>query len=160
MADTIAANASPTATMDAPNQAENYQNPHVDSVREQDILDQLLRPEVQDSLSELLNNLPKLTEMVTLLTRVYDMVRLVATDGVLLNDFTGGLLEAISPLQKKAKDIASAAIEANDRAQKDDSTISLFGLLKLLKDPQTQKLLRFVQAFMNVLSERERSKSL
>lgn len=159
MPETTAANASSTATMDEPNQSESNQDPHVDSVREQDILDLLLKPEVQASLGELLDNLPKLTEMVTLLTRVYDVGRLVATDGVLLNDFTGGLLEAVTPLQKKAKDIASAAIEANDRASKDDTTISVFGILRLLKDPQMQKLLRFVQSFMTVLSEREKTKS-
>lgn len=35
--------------------------------------------------------------------------------------------------------MAATAIEAKDRADESNEVISIFGLLKLLKDPQAQK---------------------
>ncbi|MBN2980881.1 MULTISPECIES: DUF1641 domain-containing protein [Cohnella] len=120
-----------------------------------DVLDQLMKPEVQESLTTLVENLPKLAELVTLMTKAYDFAQAVATDKVLINDFAQGIGEMAKPVVDKAKGIASAAIEANDRAQQDSATIGLFGLLKLLKDPQVQKSFRFAQAFLSVLAERQ-----
>ncbi|MEP9409609.1 DUF1641 domain-containing protein, partial [Peribacillus frigoritolerans] len=50
-----------------------------------DILDQLLKPEVQESLNTLVEQLPKLTELVNILTKSYDFAQSVATDDVLKN---------------------------------------------------------------------------
>lgn len=119
----------------------------------QDILDQLLKPEVQESLTVLVDNLPKLAEMVTFLTKAYDFAQQVATDKVLINDFAHGIGEFVKPVADKAKGIAAAAIEAGDRAQADTSTIGLFGILRMLKDPQVQKTLRFAQAFLGALAD-------
>ncbi len=126
------------------------------SAKQPDVLDQLMKPEVQESLTMLVENLPKLTEMVTLLTKTYDFAQSVATDRVLIDDLAGGMQEIVKPIQEKAKDYAAAAIEANDRAQADANTIGLFGLLRMLKDPQVQKMFRFGQAFLDVLAERQK----
>lgn len=121
--------------------------------KSQDVLDQLLKPEVQESLTVLVDNLPKLAEMVTFLTKAYDFAQQVATDKVLINDFANGIGEFVKPVTEKAKGIAAAAIEAGDRAQADSNTIGLFGILKMLKDPQVQKTLRFTQAFLGALAD-------
>lgn len=121
-----------------------------------EVLDQLLKPEVQQSLSTLVDSLPKLVEMMTTITKAYDFVQTVATDKVLINDFAQGIGEFIHPVQEKAKDIASAAIEAGERAKADTTTtIGVFGMLKMLKDPEVQKTLRFAQSFLDVLAERK-----
>ncbi|MUT68405.1 DUF1641 domain-containing protein [Paenibacillus sp. NEAU-GSW1] len=126
------------------------------SVRELDVLEQLLKPEVQSSLNTLVENLPKLAEMVTLLTKVYDVATTVANDKVLVNDMIHGAGDFIMPVVDKAKGLAAAAVEAGDRAQADaTTTIGLFGVLKMLKDPQVQATLRFAQSFLTVLSERK-----
>lgn len=127
------------------------------SVRELDVLEQLLKPEVQSSLNVLVENLPKLAEMVTMLTKVYDVAVTVANDKVLVNDMINGASEFVKPVADKAKGLASAAIEANDRSQADASTIGLFGLLKMMKDPQVQSAFRFAQKFLDVLSERKQN---
>jgi uncharacterized protein YjgD (DUF1641 family) len=123
-----------------------------------DVLTPFLKPEVQESLKVLAEHLPKLTEMAILLTKTYDFAQSVATDRVLIEDFKGGIQEFVKPVQEKVKDIASAAIEANDRAQASNETIGLFGLLKMLKDPQIQKVFRFAQAFLDVTSERQKQR--
>ena len=85
------------------------------SQSQRDLIDQLLKPEVQESLTVLV-------------------------------------------VKDTAKEIAATAIEAKDRADESNEVIGLFGLLKMLKDPQAQKLFRFVQSYLQIMSEREKQK--
>ncbi|MNZ49460.1 hypothetical protein D3C78_672290 [compost metagenome] len=125
-----------------------------------DVLDQLMKPEVQQSLTVLVDNLPKLAEMVTCMTKAYDFAQNIATDKVLINDFAQGIGEFVKPVQEKVKNVAAAAIEASDRSQEAaGTTVGLFAMLKMLKDPQVQQTLRFAQAFLNVMAERKNEKA-
>lgn len=121
-----------------------------------DVLEQLLKPEIQEALTALIDQLPKLVEMTVLLTKTYEFTQKVATDRVLIQDTVGGIMGVVEPLGEKAKHFASAAIEANDRAEKEDQTIGLFGMLRLLKDPELQKILRFGKAYLEILGERKK----
>lgn len=128
------------------------------SQEQRDLLDQLLKPEVQQSLTALVEQLPKLTELLNILNKTYDFAQLVATDDVLKNDTVGAITEMMDPITKTVKGIAANAIEAKDRAEGSNEIIGIFGLLRLLKDPQAQKLFRFVQAYLQVAAEREQQK--
>ncbi|MFC0210924.1 DUF1641 domain-containing protein [Paenibacillus chartarius] len=127
----------------------------VQDVIKTDVLDQLLKPEVQQSLSTLVEQLPKLTEMMTTLTKTYDFIQKVANDRILIQDMIGGIQEVVKPVEEKVKSYASAAIEASDRAEQSDAQIGLFGMLKLLKNPELQHMLRFAQAYLDILGERK-----
>ncbi|WHY55920.1 DUF1641 domain-containing protein [Peribacillus simplex] len=120
-----------------------------------DVLDQLLKPEVQESLNTLVEQLPKLTELVNILTKSYDFAQSVATDDVLKNDTVSAISEIATPVVHSVKGLAANAIEAKDRAEVNHDVIGLFGLLKMMKDPQAQKLFRFAQAFLEVSAERK-----
>ena len=126
---------------------------------QRELLDQLLDPEVQESLNTLVKELPKVTELVNMLSSTYDTVNAIATDDVLMSDTTEFLSELIHPVKSTAKDVAANAIEAKDMAEKSSETIGVFGLLKMLKDPQAQKLFRFVNAYLKVSGERNNQKS-
>ncbi|EAO55142.1 Hypothetical protein RBTH_03517 [Bacillus thuringiensis serovar israelensis ATCC 35646] len=119
-----------------------------------DVLDQLLKPEVQESLTTLVEQLPKLTELVNILTKSYDFAQTVATDEVLKSDTVGAITELVEPVKDTVKSMAATAIEAKDRADESTEVIGLFGLLKLLKDPQAQKMFRFVNAYLQISAER------
>ena len=82
-----------------------------------DILDHLLKPEVQNSLNALVEQLPKLTEMVNVLTEYYDVAQSLATDEVLKNDTVGAIKEVVEPVIGTVKNVAATAIEAKDRAE-------------------------------------------
>lgn len=120
-----------------------------------EILEQLLKPGVQEELTTLVEQLPKLTELANVLTKSYDFAQSVATDEVLKNDTVGAIQEMFEPIKDNVKSIAANAIEAKDRAEGRDEVIGLFGLLKMLKDPQAQKLFRFVNAYLQVAGERK-----
>ncbi|MDM5308294.1 DUF1641 domain-containing protein [Peribacillus frigoritolerans] len=120
-----------------------------------DVLDQLLKPEVQESLNTLVEQLPKLTELVNILTKSYDFAQSVATDDVLKNDTVSAISEIATPVVHSVKGLAANAIEAKDRAEANNDVIGLFGLLRMMKDPEAQKLFRFAQAFLEVSAERK-----
>ncbi|ETB69118.1 hypothetical protein A943_20480 [Bacillus sp. CPSM8] len=109
-------------------------------------------------MTVLVDQLPKLTELVNILTKSYDFAQSVATDEVLKNDTVGAITEILEPVKDTAKEIAATAIEAKDRADESNEVIGLFGLLKMLKDPQAQKMFRFVQSYLQIMSEREKQK--
>ncbi|MEK4739545.1 MULTISPECIES: DUF1641 domain-containing protein [Bacillus] len=119
-----------------------------------DVLDQLLKPEVQESLTTLVEQLPKLTELVNILTKSYDFAQTVATDEVLKSDTVSAITELVEPVKDTVKSMAATAIEAKDRADESNEVIGLFGLLKLLKDPQAQKMFRFVNAYLQISAQR------
>lgn len=119
-----------------------------------DVLDQLLKPEVQESLTILVDQLPKLTELVNVLTKSYDFAQSVATDKVLKSDTVGAITEMMEPVKHSVKNMAATAIEAKDRAEDSSEVIGLFGLLKMLKDPQAQKMFRFLNAYLQISAER------
>ena len=123
-----------------------------------DVLDQLLKPEVQESLTALVEQLPKLTELVNLLTKSYDFAQSVATDEVLKNDTVGAITELATPVVDSVKGLAASVIEAKDRADASKEVIGLFGLLKMVKDPEAQKLFRFANAFLQISAERNSQK--
>lgn len=126
--------------------------------QQKDILEQLLQPEVQQSLTTLVEQLPKLTELMTILTKSYDFAQSVATDEVLKNDTVAAITEIVEPVKETVKTVAQTAIEAKDRADSSTEIIGLFGLLKMLKDPQAQKLFRFANAYLQISEERNRQK--
>ncbi|OAB40784.1 DUF1641 domain-containing protein [Paenibacillus glacialis] len=118
-----------------------------------DLLDQLLKPEVQESLTSLIQQLPKLNEIINAMTKTYDFAHSVATDDVLKSDTVGAITEIVGPVAGSVKHIAANVIEAKDRAEKSQEVIGLFGLMKMLKDPQAQKMFRFVNAYLQVSEE-------
>ncbi|WP_342479741.1 DUF1641 domain-containing protein [Paenibacillus sp. FSL F4-0097] len=133
------------------------ESPKVAVSKEQmDVLEQLLKPEVQESLTVLVEQLPKLTELVGVLTKSYDFVQTVAADDVLKSDTVSAIKELAEPVVHSAKNMAATVIEAKDRANESNEVIGLFGLMKLLKDPQAQKLFRFVNAYLQVAGERSK----
>ena len=123
-----------------------------------DILDQLLNPEVQESLTALVEQLPKLTELVTVMTKSYDFFQAISTDEVLKSDTVGAISEIAGPVVGSLKNVAATTLEAKERAENSTESIGLFGLMKMMKDPQAQKMFRFINAFLQVNAENNKQK--
>lgn len=124
----------------------------------QELLEQLLKPEVQESLTTLIEQLPKINELLAVLTKSYDLAQSVATDEVLINDTVSFIKEIAEPVKDSLKNVAATAIEAKDRAEGNPERIGLFGMLQMVKNPQTQKYLRFLNAYLQLESERDSRK--
>lgn len=124
----------------------------------EDLLDQLLKPEVQESLTTLVEQLPQITQLVGALTKSLDFVQAVASDEVLKSDTVGAIKELAEPVVDSVKTMAATVIEAKDRANESSETISLFAMMRMIKDPQVQKMLRFMNAYLQVSGERNPQK--
>lgn len=125
---------------------------------DQALLEKLSNPEVQASLNTLVEQLPQLTELVNLLTKSYTVTKQLATDEVFKSDIVHATTEIVGPVIEGARSMALNAVEAKDRAEKSQEVIGVFGLMKMLKDPQAQKLFRFVSAYLEVCNERSNQK--
>ncbi|MCU9602538.1 DUF1641 domain-containing protein [Pallidibacillus thermolactis] len=133
---------------------ENVQTTDVQSVKdERELLEQLLKPEVQKSLTTLVELLPQLTDLVTTLAKSTETVKSLVTDERLQQDTVGAMKEFVGPVTNTVKQVAANVIEAKDRAEESQEVIGIFGLLKMLKDPQAQKLFRFLNAYLQVSAE-------
>ncbi|AIQ68402.1 MULTISPECIES: DUF1641 domain-containing protein [Paenibacillus] len=124
----------------------------------EDLLDQLLKPEVQESLTTLVEQLPQITQLVGALTKSLDFVQTVASDEVLKSDTVGAIKELAEPVVDSVKTMAATVIEAKDRANESSENITLFGMMRMIKDPQVQKMLRFMNAYLQVSGERNPQK--
>ncbi|WP_379153430.1 DUF1641 domain-containing protein [Paenibacillus sp. sgz5001063] len=120
----------------------------------EELMDQLLKPEVQESLTTLVEQLPQITQLIGALSKSLDFVQAVASDDVLKNDTVGAIKELAEPVVDRVKTMAATVIEAKDRANESSETISLFGMMRMIKDPQMQKMLRFMNAYLQVSGER------
>lgn len=133
---------------------ENVQTTDVQSEKdERELLERLLKPEVQKSLTTLVELLPQLTDLVTTLAKSTETVKSLVTDERLQQDTVGAMKEFVGPVTNTVKQVAANVIEAKDRAEESQEVIGIFGLLKMLKDPQAQKLFRFLNAYLQVSAE-------
>ncbi|WP_067932292.1 DUF1641 domain-containing protein [Alicyclobacillus kakegawensis] len=124
-----------------------------------EVFDLLLKPEVQQSLATLVENLPRIAGMVAVLNKVCDLAKEVLTDAEFMGAVDEMIREKAKPIQAKLGDLPSAIQEARQRAEASNAQIGLFGILRLLKEPVVQKNLRFVAALCEVLAERDAAKN-
>ncbi|WP_067922659.1 DUF1641 domain-containing protein [Alicyclobacillus shizuokensis] len=124
-----------------------------------EVFDLLLKPEVQQSLATLVENLPRIAGMVAVLNKVCDLTKEVLTDAEFMGAVDEMIREKTKPIQAKLGDLPSAIREAKQRAEASNAQIGLFGILRLLKEPVVQKNLRFVAALCEVLAERDAAKN-
>ncbi len=120
-----------------------------------DVMSQLLKPESQEALASLALQLPKLVELTNVLTKTYDLASQVAGDRVLVQDMVQGVLEMVKPIEEKVKGVATAVMEANERAERSEEEYGMFDVLRMLKEPELQHMLRFAQAYLEVTRERK-----
>ncbi|MCF8563386.1 DUF1641 domain-containing protein [Alicyclobacillus tolerans] len=122
---------------------------------ETDVFELIAQPEIQRSLIEIAQQLPKLAQVIHLLGKTYDVMEEVLQDPDLLEGLGRTVRQKTGPIQKKLDELSQVVQEAKLRASEDTGNISVFSLLGLLRDPVVQDNLRFVRAFLTVLSERE-----
>ncbi|MCL6627010.1 MAG: hypothetical protein K6T68_10570, partial [Alicyclobacillus shizuokensis] len=82
-----------------------------------EVFDLLLKPEVQQSLATLVENLPRIAGMVAVLNKVCDLAKEVLTDAEFMGAVDEMIREKTKPIQAKLGDLPSAIREAKQRAE-------------------------------------------
>lgn len=100
----------------------------------------------------LLEKMPKLVKYVNALENVADFVESIGKDKqsqqYLLNGVKGYIAST------KVENGIAVLREAKARAEHNHETVSIFSLIRLMKDPTVQKTLRFTQSLLEVLAEK------
>lgn len=112
-------------------------------------------PETVEALVILLEKLPKLAKMAVAVEQWFDFIQAVLQDKESLRQLMEGAKELSAPVTGPLRDTMSLLQEAKQRSAAKQETITLFALLKMLKDPTVQKGLQFAQAFLEVVGERK-----
>lgn len=106
------------------------------------------------ALSSIMEKLPRIAKSVELLDQISPFVEFISKRETLVS--FAEVLELVSdPVTCRIQEGMSMVKEAQRRAERDSSTISIFGLLRLLKDPSVQSGLKFIHAFLEVWQERK-----
>ncbi len=130
-----------------------------------DVMDQFTEPVNQfakialkqdnlQALGAIMEKMPRIAKTVELLDQISPFVEFISKRETLAS--FAEVLELISdPVTYRIQEGMSLVKEAQHRAEQDSSTISVFGVLKLLKDPAVQNGLKFIHAFLEIWQERK-----
>ncbi|UOF91183.1 hypothetical protein LSG31_02680 [Fodinisporobacter ferrooxydans] len=113
--------------------------------------------ETLEAIATFINKLPKIAEYLTVMEELMDLAQTVLSDKKTMEFMFKGVQSMTEPMQTKIKEGISLVEEAKIRANADSSTMSIFSVMKLLKDPMVQEGLKFTKAFLEVVSERKKT---
>ena len=122
-----------------------------------DAFELLLKPEYQEALHDIVEQLPKLAVVMSLFGKLYDVASEALTDGELMGSLEELLRQKTQPIKESYANLSWAAKEAKERAESETAPIGVFGILRMLKDPMVQKNLKLVSAFLSVMGERSKT---
>jgi len=120
-----------------------------------DISEVLLDEDVEQSLVTLLEQLPKLTSIISMASTAAGLLQEAVTDPELMDIAKDMTKEKLAPLQSRWLEAKEILRDTRLQAEQDTAYIGVFGLLRILKDPQVQKSLRYIQAFLRTLEARQ-----
>lgn len=115
--------------------------------------------ETLESAVVFIDKLPKIAKYMTAMERLLDTAESIFSDEQSLDNLFDGARELMAPWQDKLHDGVSLVQEARKRASDDKTPVTLFALMKWIKDPSVQRGLHFLKAFLSLLGERDTNKS-
>lgn len=118
-----------------------------------------LDKETIQSLFILLNKLPKLLKMLNIVETLFETLDATINDKQSVEYLASGLGSIVQPIQTRVQDAVTMVAQANELSKSDHTQMSIFGVLKLLKDPTVQQGLRFAKAFLDIASENKGTQS-
>ena len=137
-----------------------------------DVLDLVVQPEIKEFLATTIPMIPKITNIMRITSKLYDLTEELLKDTEILEILemdtiktaeavetvetakTAGPIHHLVP--EAIQDGVALVHEAQIRAESDSSKVGMIGLYRMLKDPTVQKNLRFMKAWLAIISERQK----
>ncbi|WLR51706.1 hypothetical protein LC040_02025 [Bacillus tianshenii] len=107
-----------------------------------------------EALLQLIEKLPVLMKWLSKAEEVGTFAEAVVKDEQSLASLKNSVEELINPAKGKAQEGVSLLTEVKQRAESSQGQISIFTIMRWLKDPTVQKTLSYVQAFLEVSAKR------
>ncbi|MCY0902505.1 MAG: DUF1641 domain-containing protein [Firmicutes bacterium] len=114
----------------------------------------LLNRQTLAALAALIGKLPKLVKYAGLAEQLIDTAEAVLSDKASLSYLADGVHDLAKPVRDRVESGRELWTEAQARAGRDQSPVTVLSLLKLLKDPQVQRGVHMLKALLVVSQER------
>lgn len=114
-----------------------------------------LNRDTVEAVLVLIDKLPKFVKYVSLVEQIIEVTKAVMSDKESFQHLVKGAKESVEPIQGKINVGISIIEEAKKRAEQDNAKVTVYSLIKLLKDPAVQQVVHFVKALLSVMSERD-----
>lgn len=111
--------------------------------------------ETVTAIVALFEKLPKLVQLIEQLENIIDFVTAVLNDEKSTEYLINNAKEQADPYLKKGKQGIELLEQIQVRAESNPQNISLFSLMKWIKDPAVQKGLNYAQATIDILNEKQ-----
>ena len=112
--------------------------------------------ETLEALVQLLEKLPKLVQLVEQLENIIDFVTDILQDDASLDYVTKNVEEYAAPLLEKKIQGQALWAEIQEKVKEQDKPIKLTTILKWLKDPNVQTGLKYINATLQVLNNKNK----
>ncbi|MDI9260269.1 DUF1641 domain-containing protein [Alicyclobacillus sendaiensis] len=106
------------------------------------------------ALAEILNALPTLVELMRPLLQFAEFAKAVLEDRASVEYLFASLTSEVESMQRRMEEARIIAREAGRVAAEDRTPVTVWSLLRLLKEPIVQKGLRYAKAFVQVAQDR------
>lgn len=113
-----------------------------------------IQVETLEAAMQLIEKLPMLLQVTNQLEAMFDFAKDVYQDEETKELIGRRVEEYVSPAKEKVEWSRATFEEVQRRVAEDDRQITLFSLMKWLKEPSVQHGLKYMQATIDVLSER------
>lgn len=111
--------------------------------------------ETVNAIISLVEKLPKLVELLDKMENVIDFATAILQDKQSTDYIMSEAKGYTDPLLDKGKDGLAFVQQVQVRAESNPQNISIFSLVKWIKDPAVQKGLNYAQAAIEVLNEKQ-----
>ncbi|SIT05827.1 DUF1641 domain-containing protein [Alicyclobacillus vulcanalis] len=112
------------------------------------------------ALAQVLNALPSLVELMKPLLPLVEFAKEVLEDRASVDYLFQSLGAELQPVKRVVDEVRATAREAREVAAQDRSPVTVWSLIRLLKEPMVQKGLRYAKAFVQVAQARADAPSL
>ncbi|WP_367306524.1 DUF1641 domain-containing protein [Alicyclobacillus acidocaldarius] len=106
------------------------------------------------ALAEILNALPTLVELMRPLLQFAEFAKAVLEDRASVEYLFASLTSEFESMQRRMEEARIIAREAGRIAAEDRTPVTVWSLIRLLKEPAVQKGLHYAKAFVQVAQER------
>lgn len=113
----------------------------------------ILNKDSLEAFFSLVDNLPKYVKYLSLVEPIIDFILSVSSDKESVNYLFEGVQEVTEPIQQKVQNGWTMLQKAKKEAERARTPVTIFTVIKLIKEPAVQQGIHFAKALLTITSE-------
>ncbi|WP_078411186.1 hypothetical protein [Priestia abyssalis] len=120
---------------------------------EKDLQPYILNKDSLEAFFSLVESLPKYVKYLSLIEPIIDFILSVSNDKESVDYLFEGVQEVTEPIQQKVQNGWTILQKAKKEAERARTPVTIFTVIKLMKEPAVQQGLHFAKALLTITSE-------